>query len=205
MVAITTCLPASDCVDVLRRLSGDLMIFGAIDKAGHCAQVVLQAGVTEPLAVYADYQDVVFKFECIGISIRPLLVLPAGLERLECIRGWDAIKCLFRFEWEREAHAGETPPGWDPVIRHRGRQAQVPESINALAISLVGIVFWSTGPDHVVAAVLNSDEDPATLAVRVGPNAMDLLIADCELLSLEEVSAWIADVQRWIDGRGGEP
>lgn len=199
MVAIMTCFPGLSELKALKRLSGELTVQGTRDRAGRYSQLVLASERSEPLVLMTDYCDVVFKFECVGMSLKSLPAMSPEPECLMRFVGWDAIRCLFRFEWEGPARPGEVRAGWDPVTRRRGRWRQVSGEFTALAVSMVGIAFWNRVTDRAVSAVFNAPDDPVTLLAQAGPDAMDPVIADCDLVPLEELPVWIDRVQQWLD------
>jgi hypothetical protein len=151
------------------------------------------------LRLSVDYQDVVFKFEIFGLNIEKISAPPeSDAPKAAVIDEWQSMRCLFRFEWERDAVAGEVPAGYEPIVRARGPRSSVDVTATAIGVSMVGVGFWNDRQHTLVAALSADDETPGRVRVSHDREELELLAAECEAVELADFPDWSANVVRFL-------
>jgi hypothetical protein len=158
-------------------------------SVGSPTRLFLTSSNNASVALAADYQDVVFKFECIGIMIAPSAPPEEGGDELLVVQESQRTSCLLRFEWERPAQQGEVPTNMEQIVRTRGKRSQIVASATAICVSMVGVIFHDEGEQ--TAAIVLSDDEPGTLRVLGGNDAVTFF-SDCEVVPVEDASKWLA-------------
>lgn len=64
-----------------------------------------------------------------------------------------------------------------------------------LAVSMVGVVFWSARHGCAVGAVMSNDDDPVTMIVLNKEEEIDAVLVDCDIVDLSHVQQWLIQVQ----------
>ncbi|MDH2348999.1 hypothetical protein [Bradyrhizobium sp. SSUT77] len=196
MSQVQTYLPNAKALALLAELREPLVVYRLATQIGGLSMVALGALGIPSIGLRVLDRSIAPKFEIFELLIEPWIA-PGKFQLTEMarIRGWDEIKCLFRFEWLRPAMPGEVPPHCEKVVGDRGPRKMIPSTGTHLAVSMVGIVFSCTNDRSSFAAILNSDDDPATL--RLLDRAADAQQAtlDCEMVDLNDVEQWIAKLE----------
>jgi len=117
--------------------------------------------------------------------------LPPSAERIEVtnILGWDAIRCLFRFEWTRPAIRGELPSHYEQIIGESGKSDAIPNNALHGAVTMVGIAFWNEVRNAPVAGVLDRGDDPFSLRVLDHPEKTATALEQCEIVRPDDIPA----------------
>jgi len=190
MVALTTFLPNSQSFETLARLRGVISVLRPI---GRVTRLFLKADSDVSLSLSVDYLGVVFKFECFNLVVDESLPESfATAHQIAVISGWDTVKCIFRFEWERPALPGEVRVDREPIVRERGERKKIPDTASAVCVSMVGIAFWNAVRDQPIAAIVSDDDnDPGTLRVFEKSEEIAAAIEGAELVSADEAPRWV--------------
>jgi hypothetical protein len=197
VVALAAFLPDERTISTLARLHGSVTVLRRSNLTGGQTTLFLRddRGGCSKLSV--EYHDVVFKFEIFGLVAEPGL-LTSGSNAIDIARidEWDAIKCLFRFEWERPAIAGEVSIDWEQIVRERGERERISELASALGVSMIGIAFWNSAQGMAVAAITSNDDDPVTLRVCDTAEEIERAVSGTEKVSIEDVHPWFIELER---------
>lgn len=110
MVNLVTLIPSDNSFENLTQLKGKLRVLQPRGYIGGAISLLLTTVNNFVLRLSVDYRDVVFKFECFGLEVELASEnLCSNADEIIRIEEWQYIKCLFRFEWQRPALAGEVP------------------------------------------------------------------------------------------------
>ena len=63
---------------------------------------------------------------------------------------------------------------------------------------MIGVVFWNSEKDSPVASISNDDEDPVTLRICERPGEIEMLVAECECVNLEDAQCWTFELREFI-------
>ena len=209
MVNSAIFLPAEDDLAGLRQLQGHARVLRrwfeseVLNRTPN--QVLIAADDGAAVRIDSDYGDVEFKFECFFLKVYPCTPDSWG-ETLELCEfgGWNSVKCLFRFEYERPAAKGEVPSTSVQVVRKLAKKSEVPEEATAIGCALVGIVFWNGLDRFPVLLVANGDidaDDPTAIQVSKEQVPIESFMNSCDSINLEDVPKWIAEVRGWLAAR----
>lgn len=202
IVTVAAFLPEDDSYTCIGRLHDGVSVSKPDKLIGGPTELLLSTNDGYAVRLSVDYNDVVFKFECFGLMVTASSLAPcSSAVEVTQFNDWQNMKCLFRFEWERPALAGEVPVQWEQVIRRRGRRSDISSAATAIGVSMVGIAFWNSKKAAPVASISNDDEDPMTLRICRKPNEIEMLMAECECVSLEDAKPWTSDLRSWIRSR----
>jgi len=192
MVTTTIFLPNKEGFSYLGDIHGGVRLLQPSNLIGGATELLLVTENDFSVRLFVDYTDVVFKFECFSLMVD---VSPAvtwlNAEEVAILSKWNAVKCLFRFEWERPALPGEVPEHWEQVVRHRGKRPGALDQITAICVSMVGVVFLNSAQDSTITSILIDDSDPATLRLCRIRDEIETFMAECECVELEKVQPWV--------------
>jgi hypothetical protein len=199
MVTALACIPDDDGFAALNRLHGSIQVLHRHASSSTPTRIALVNESNYVVLLRVDFRDVVFKFECFGLmpNAIPFVPWPSASE-LGRIEGWDTIKCLFRFEWEREAVPGEVPSHFEQIKRRRGKRGDVDSNARAICISMIGIVFWNTPADFSVAMIFSHDDDPSALRVSTTGEEIAAFMSECECVDIRSVAHWVSEFSDWL-------
>ncbi len=205
MVRPAVFLPHDNSFSCFRRLHGAIQVMQPSVLIGGPTELLLVADDNFSLRIVVDYNDVAFKFECFGLEAE-VASQTSGVNNREVtkLQGWQSIKCMFRFEWERPALPGEMPAHWEQIVRRRGKRQDVSDTATDIGLSMVGIIFWNAAENLPVALILSDDNDPTTLRICIKQDEMTELMSECECVDLDEVPLWIKELDNWLKARRKE-
>lgn len=209
MVNTALFLPAENDLACLGRLHGHARVLrqrSANEDFDRVLQrVLIVAHDGSGLCIHSDYGDIKFKCESFFLKVFPCAPDSWGETLGLCeVGGWHAVKCLFRFEYERPAAKGEVPSTLVQVVRRLAKKGEIPEEATAIVCAFVGIVFWNSVERIPVLLVANADidgDDPLGLQVTKERVTIESFMNSCESVNLEDVPKWIAEVRRWLNTR----
>jgi hypothetical protein len=199
MVKQKAFLPSKDSIAWLAQLSTPVSVLRQRESVAAPPVTLVLSSNENAVRVSASYNDVVFKFECFRLEID--LVPPESwqnMEEVDRFEGGLAIKCLFRFEWERPACLGELPSHWEQVVRSRGKRQDISEKATALCVSMVGLVFGDIGQEGAAISIVCDDDTPATLRICREPEDLRVLIDECECVELNDVHKWKEELRTYF-------
>ncbi len=201
MVAILALLPKQKDLNHLATMHETIQVFERKNLVAGASKILLE-GKRGCIAISTHSADLVSKFEIFtltfDLSPSDIWSDPKEIARFE---GWETIRCLFRFDWDREALSGEVPEDLEQSVSGRGRRTEVPDAAIAIGISMVGIAFCKAGNDVPVGSIMASDDMPATLAVFQTRESMESAMADCECVNLQNIPEWMDGLSDWIQAR----
>ena len=120
----------------------------------------------------------------------------ASAHQIGVISGWDTVRCIFRFEWQRPAVPGEVPIDWEQITRERGERKKIPGTASAVCVSMVGIAFGNAVRDQPIAAIVSDDDNsPGTLRICEKSEEIAAAIDGAELVSADEAPRWVLQLE----------
>lgn len=194
----THLLPGAQLLELLESLGRQLSVLEPQGQVGGIGRLLLKTA-EQCIEVYVDYSDVVFKFECFGLTWKP--ATSAG--QLECskvsrVDQPKSILLLCRFEWERTASPGEVPSGWDQIVRQRGKRSDFPIEANSVCVSVVGLAFVDPDDVTVTGMIAINDDDPMCLDFYEDTEKLQAIIESCEVVKLSAFDTWMSSVEAWF-------
>jgi hypothetical protein len=195
MVKLVAFVPNAQSLSVLAELCQPIGVLRQEKPIGGPSRLWLCAPDATRVILKLTDHTVVFKFEVFELIAEPW-AKEADLQFVQIgqVSGWDTIKCLFRFEWLRPAEPGELSISYEQVVGDRGRREDIPTTALCVAVSMVGLGFWSTrNAGTPIALILSDDDDPAAFRLLDKPAEMAVVLSDC-------VSVSIGAVKQWSDG-----
>jgi len=195
MVALKAFLPNAQTFETLARLRG---VVSVLQPIGMVTRLFLKADSDVSASLSVDYHGVVFKFECFNMVVDELLPVSfATARQIAVVSGWDTVRCIFRFEWERPAVPGEVRVDWEQIVRERGKRKKIPGTATAVCVSMAGIAFWNAVRDQPIAAIVSDDDnDPGTLRVFEKSEEIAAAIDGAELVSADEAPRWVRQLEQ---------
>jgi hypothetical protein len=191
MVKLVVFLPHDNSLSCLGHLHGTIRVIQSSDFLCGATELLLVSDNDFSLRILVDYNDVIFKFECFCLEAE---VVSQNLWRnsreVTKIEGWQYIKCMFRFEWERPALSGEVPVHWEQIVRRRGKRQDISDTATDVGVSMIGIALWNSAENSPIALILSDDVDPATLRVCTKKDEITSFISECECVDLNNVKLW---------------
>jgi hypothetical protein len=197
MVALKSFLPDTQTFEALARLRGIVRVLRPANIVGGLTRLFLKADSDVSVSLSVDYHDVVFKFECFNLVVDESLPASfATAHQIAVISGWDTVKCIFPFEWQRSAVPGEVPVDWEQITRERGKRKKIPGTASAVCVSMIGIVFWNAVRDQPIAAIVSDDDNtPCSLRICEKPEEIAAAIDGAELVSADEAPRWVLQLE----------
>ena len=192
MVKLVGFIPDAVCLSALAELRQPIGVFREEKPIGGLSALWLGAPDNPRVVLKLREHTVVFKFEIFELIAEPFAEEPdLQLVEIAQISGWDTVKCLFRFEWRRPAAPGELPANYGQVVGDRGRRENIPITASCVAVSMVGLGFWSThNKENPVALIFSDDDDPTTFRVLDKRPDVEAALSECELVNVDIVSHW---------------
>lgn len=189
MVPLKRFVPEKAQFDLLKGVRGRVRLLQEPDDP---PTIILIDEAEHLLRVQVEYHDVVFKFECFGLTWQTAsLDQMRNARELAAFDGWDLIKCCFRFEWERPARSGEVPPGWEQIVRGRGRRKDIPNTATISCVSMVGVVFWDRSHEVSVGAIVHDGDDTDETRLYLNSEQVEEFMTRCESSSIDDASAYL--------------
>lgn len=196
MVEFVAFLPDTQSLSIMNRLCEPIVISRLEKSIGGQSMLLLGPPGAPSAALRSKDHTVVFKFEVFELVLEPWArTTDRAIIELKRFSGWDAVKCLFRFEWLRATGPGELPSGSGGIIGERGRRESIPPTASSVAVTMVGIALWNTrGEGNPIAVIATSDDDPVTLRISESPEEIEAVLLDCELIGISGVQQWAAEL-----------
>lgn len=108
-------------------------------------------------------------------------------QRVAALSGWDTLYCFFHFIWFRPPNEHEKEPDRKVSVEGKGPRSQLPELLEAVGVSMVGLGFRDERESHYSAAFVNKYDDLKTIRFLEAPAAVAEWIQNCDCVPLEGV------------------
>ncbi|WPO98301.1 hypothetical protein SFA35_16815 [Pseudomonas sp. HR96] len=195
--------PHPDAIRLLQAPTSRLEVLELTSSFSTSMSYVLMLDA-KPVHILSDYLDVRFKFEVFGLDF----VVPTSEQERAArnIASYDsplAFSFLFRHEWERPAASGEVPANREPIIRRRGKKADIPQDAAAVGVSLVGVSWNLLSDSRIGGWICYSDDDPFQLEYHDGATGLESLDVECDTVSACRWEEWGSSVGQWIAADAG--
>lgn len=152
--------------------------------------------------VSVRYDDVAPKFEIFDLTFEAPVPMTADLTEMAVFEDWDRIDCIIAFEWLRPAGRDEAPASWDQSRYERGLRSEMPQTAEAIGVSMVGLAFGAARRDRPVGILYTDEDNPCSLLISRNSMEISQFTKNCEVVALRDFSEWKRDLIKWCGSAG---
>lgn len=198
-------LPTAEELALLQACSGTAAVYGGKDVFNGDMSSLKVKCSNNSILMGVDYDDIVFKFECLAIRVskndvaditQDTTVHP---EPLVILSNWHRLKLCFCYEWEVPLLPSEMVPGKGKVRGDYGKKADIAANATAMCVSLHGIVFWNDESNEPVAAIVKPPENTVLMRLYEMRTDIKSFMSRCDVFDLEDVQNLIESGQIGFD------